>query len=408
MIAQSREAAYSALRNGKPVFSCKREDDRRLAERIYYGVIQNERFLNTCISFCTEKPIQKMQPQVLTVLQLSAYQLLFLSRIPESAVVNDAVNLCRKNRMGYASGFVNAVLRRICREKADLLERELAPAVRYSHPDWLADMLCKEFGEEKTAEYMKANQQMPRLRLQINLLRCSLDGYCGLLESNGISVLNINPLLSSVLIDSQPVHTLPGYAEGLFYIQDDAAREAVRLAEPLQDKRILDVCAAPGGKSCAAAIAGGNVLACDVSPDRLQRCRENFSRLGLAVPTRQVDATMTNPQWIQHFDLVFADVPCTGSGVIRKHPEIRRKSRVELESLLNLQKDILENVSQYVKPGGKLLYSTCSVLKEEDEDQIACFLRNHVDYDLEREPMRSWPQDLGNDGFFTAVLRRKL
>ena len=206
------------------------------------------------------------------------------------------------------------------------------------------------------------------------------------------------------MIQSREVGSLPGYSEGLFYIQDDAARQAVMLSEPRAGKRILDACAAPGGKSIAAAMAGAEVLSCDVNEKRLQRCRENYTRLGLEISCEAADATENRDCWNGKFDAVLADVPCTGSGILRKHPEIRLKSESDLFNLLPLQRKILDNVANYVKPGGLLIYSTCSVLKEEDEDQVQSFLSRHPDFCCEHEFYRNWPQFGRNDGFFAAKL----
>ena len=179
---------------------------------------------------------------------------------------------------------------------------------------------------------------------------------------------------------------------------------------------VLDVCAAPGGKSIAAALLGGDVIACDISPKRIERCVQNFQRLGLSIPCHVQDATVYYEDYSHRFDVVIADVPCTGSGVIRKHPEIRYKPESDLIQLKEIQRCILSNVSRYVAPGGILIYSTCSVLPEEDEDQVQLFLSQNTDYHLEpvslssfsceNGMLRSWPHLNGHDGFFAAALRR--
>ena len=237
-----------------------------------------------------------------------------------------------------------------------------------------------------------------------------------MLKEKGIAVLDLNRELDSVLIRSCDPAALPGYDEGFFYVQDDAARAAVRICSLAPGMRVLDACSAPGGKSMAAALDRAEVTACDISEKRLARCCENFSRMKMNIAVCLQDAAVFRPDWEGRFDCVLADVPCTGTGIIRRHPEIREKKEEELFSLLPIQQAILNNLSRYVKPGGLLLYSTCSVLREEDEDQVCDFLGRHADYSPDTSSaaselckegiMRSWPQQNGNDGFFAAKLRR--
>ena len=416
MSSPARATALAALLRGAPVFPCKREDDRHLTERLYYGVIQNERFLDACISRYLLSS-RRLKPAVREILRMSAYQILFLERVPHSAAVNDAVSLCRENRVDYAAGFVNAVLRRIAQNREDLLSLDWAPPVRYSHPDWLYRALSEDFGSELAASFMKENQFIPNIRLQVNNRCKKIQAFLTDLENAGIPVLDVNPLLSSVLIPPMSVEKIPGYWEGSFYVQDDAARMAVHLTGSLDGKKVLDVCAAPGGKSMAAVLEGASeVTACDIDSDRLSRCRENFDRMHFPVSCCEQDAGIVNNSFLNRFDVVIADVPCSGTGVIRKHPEIRRKTDSEVEALLPLQQKILNTVSGYVKNGGVLLYATCSVLKAEDENQVEAFLHTHPAFVLdpvsaesfscENRMMRSWPQMNHNDGFFACCLRR--
>ena len=406
MIAPARLAAFLELTGRRSELDQLQKEDRRLSERIVLSTGQNERFLDFCISRFATTPLSRMHPDVLWILRLSACQLLFFERIPASAAVNDAVALCRKKKASYAAGFVNAVLRRISEHREELFSQELDPAVRYSHPDWLEELLFSQIGEEETLAFFRANQEIPGLCVQVNTLRCSLKDYCSLLERAGIRILSVNPDFSSLQLSGTAVEKLPGYEEGMFYIQDDASRTAVRLAEIRPGQQVLDVCAAPGGKSMAAVLDGaGSVTSCDVSPSRLERCRENFSRLKFEIPVICADAAVFRPSLEGAFDTVLADVPCSGTGVIRRHPEIRKKERSELTVLLPIQSSILDNVSRYVTSGGVLLYSTCSVLREEDEAQTEAFLIRHPEFSLVAE-MRSWPQNSGNDGFYAAKMRR--
>ena len=422
MISPARSAALKALETYRKKGEltaprCHRPDDSRLAECIVQGVIQNERFLDDCLSGFLRGGLSRTHPRILDVLRLSAFQILFLDRIPDSAAVNDGVQLCREGKLSYASGMVNAVLRKVSDRKYVLLQNDRDLAIRYSCPDWFVDSLLKEHDRDFVRAFLESCQVVPDLRLQVNTLRCSLEQYRELLRSAGVSELGVNERFSSVLVPACEVESLPGYAEGLFYVQDDAARAVVKIAGLKSGMSVLDACAAPGGKSISAALDGGVVLSADLSEKRLLRCEENYRRMRLNIPVRQMDASAFDSSLNERFDVVIADVPCSGSGVIRKHPEIRRRSLEELDRLKEMQRAILENLSHYVRPGGMLIYSTCSVLTEEDEPQVLAFLDSHSEFRLssvtmegfrcENGMLRSWPQENGNDGFFAAKLIRQ-
>lgn len=421
MISPARKAAIAGLQcwrqKGKVIFpSISRPEDAKLAERIVQGVMHNERFLDACIAKYMSAGFSRLHPQTLDLLRMSAYQILFLDRVPDSAAVHDAVSICRNGALAYSAGFVNAVLRKVSAEKENLLSLDFPLAVRFSISDWLADSLVNHYGDEFVRQFLSASQEAPRLRVQINTQRCSLSEYISLLNDAGIDILSVNFFLSSVELDSFPVEKLPGYHEGLFYIQDDAARSTVRLAAVKPNMQVLDVCAAPGGKSIAAALDGGRVLAWDQNETRLRLCRENFSRLKMKIGIEQMDARTWRPELEGQFDLVIADVPCSGTGVIRKHAEIRHRKESDVLKLIVLQKEILDTVHQYVRKGGTLLYSTCSILPEENEDQVQRFLQAHPEFSLEPASVEgfncengmlySWPQSNKNDGFFAAKMRK--
>ena len=418
----ARHAALQALQqfrrqgNAEPA-RCEREDDSRLAERLFFGVLQNERFLDACIAryLSAAKP----HPSVMDLLRLGAYQILFLDRVPDSAAVNDAVTSCRASKQRYAAGMVNAVLRKISAGKVLLLKTDESTdlALRYSHPEWLVERLLREHEPDFVRGFLESNQETPALCLQINTFRTTPEAFDALLRQKGIVSLSAREDFPSITIPSRRVDTLPGYDEGLFFVQDNAARASVKIIGLKPGMRVLDACAAPGGKSMAAALEGADVLSCDVNASRLNRCTENYRRLGMAISVRQMDAAVFHPDWSELFDVVIADVPCSGTGVIRRHPEIRQRSLREVEDLRAIQSKILETLACYVRPGGTLLYSTCSVLRDEDEGQITAFLERCPEFrlvpvelkgfDCENGMLRSWPQRNGDDGFFAARLVKK-
>ncbi len=396
--------------------------DAALASRLCLGVLQNAGYLDYYLDrLLSVKP----ESTVRSILRLGAYQLLFLDKVPDHAAVSETVSLCRDFGRDRAAGLVNAVLRRLSAEKDALPPIPGAGtasylSLRWSHPLWLAERLIGELGYAFTEGFFRSNNEAAPLCIQVNRLRVSPEDYIRALERAEIPYRSFPALPGCLELEGGRVTELPGYKEGLFYVQDRAARCAVEAAGVRPGMRILDACAAPGGKSFAALLAAGgdcSLTACDIHEKKLRLIREGAERLGLrGIETRAADARRFEPGWESAFDLVLADVPCSGLGVIRKHPEIRRKSAEELARLPEIQAEILDNLSRYVKPGGLLLYSTCTVLRPENREQIARFLQRHPGYRSEEFRIGDlcseggcyefWPQQDGTDGFFAAKLRR--
>ena len=398
--------------------------DAALTTRLFLGVLQNESYLDYALDlYCRSRT----EPGIRTVLRLGAYQLLFLDKIPAHAAVSETVALCRAIRLDRGASLVNAVLRRLSENKDHLppVPGEGSAsylAIRCSHPLWLAERLIREQGYEQTEAFFRANNETAPLCIQLNRLRVSTEDYLRSLERLGIPYRVFPELPGCVELEGGKVPALPGFEEGLFYVQDRAARIAVHAAGVKSGMRILDACAAPGGKSMAAALdAEGNcqLISCDLHEKKLRLIRGSAERLGLedCLETFAADARSFRPEWESAFDLVLADVPCSGLGVIRKRPEIRRKDEEELQALPQIQSAILNNLCRYVKPGGVLLYSTCTVLQAEIRDRVSAFLQTHPDFSAEDFPVGDvrytdgcyafWPQTDGTDGFFAAKMRRK-
>ena len=397
--------------------------DASLATRMALGVMQNRRYCDYYIDAFYGKPLE---PGLRNILRLGVYQLLFLDKIPAHAAVGETVNLCRKIGRDRASGLVNAVLRRVAESRDHLLP---VPgegtadylAVRWSHPSWLAERMVREHGYAFAENFFRCNNEPAPLTIQVNRLMVTAEEYMRALDRAGIAYRSFPELPGCLELEGGHVSRLPGYEEGLFYVQDRAARLAVEAAGIRPGMRVLDACAAPGGKSFAAAIAAEGmceVLSCDIHEKKLRLIQSGAERLGIGcIHTRAMDARNSRVDFLNAFDVVLADVPCSGLGVIRKRPEIRDKTPEEIQALPAIQAAILENVSSYVKPGGVLLYSTCTVLAEENREQIQAFLALHRDFSAEDFCLGSirsqegcydfWPQTDGTDGFFAAKLRRK-
>ncbi len=402
----------------------KYELDRRdaaLASRLCLGVLQNRTLCDFYIDgLCSTK----LEPKVRDILRMGIYQLLFLDRIPERAAVNESVRLCKKVGYARASGLVNAVLRRV--SLGDLPEipgKGSAEylAIRYSHPRWLSERLIATRGYDFTEAFFSADNTPPGICIQVNTLKTDVRDYTSALERAGVEYLTFDTPCGCIELSGGNVTELPGFEEGLFYVQDRAARTAVEIAAPEPGMYVLDACAAPGGKSFAAAIGmnnEGHILSCDIHEKKLSLIRGGAERLGIEIiDTASSDARAFDESRAEKYDLVIADVPCSGMGVIRKKPEIREKTEQEIAALPRIQSDILRNLSRYVRPGGTLLYSTCTVLAEENEAVVRGFLSENKSFEPEPFEVNGikavdgmytfWPNVDATDGFFAAKMRRK-
>ena len=397
--------------------------DRALCTALCYGVLQNLFLLDHVLQSASTPPLKKAEPKILDILRIAAYQLLFLTKIPASAAVNEAVGLCRALGFSRASGYVNAVLRSVAADPAVPEIKGDPPtslSIRYSHPRWLVSEMCGLLGAAEAEEFLKCDNAPVPAFLQVNTLKTDAEALRAALAGEGIET-KMHPWLPDCLTaDAGDLARTDAFENGLFYVQDPAAQLAVRCAQPRRGQKILDACAAPGGKSFAAAIlsgGGAEITACDLHENKLKRLSAGAERLGLRIGVLTRDARENRPDWNGAFDLVLADVPCSGLGVIRKKPDIRYKDPASFAALPGLQAEILKNAARYAAPGGVLVYSTCTIRKEENEAVIEAFLRQNDDFSPEDFEipggrssdggmLRLWPQRDGTDGFFIAKLRR--
>ena len=400
--------------------------DRReaaLASRLCYGVLQNRGKLDFYLKQLLTGKLKDLHPVVHDILHLGLYQLFEMDKIPESAAVNESVTLakkyCRKQR--FAPGLVNAVLRGAIRQK-DTLKQPTCLEDRYSHPKKLVDLLRENLGD-KLEMMLQANNEAPDMVIQTNTLKISTQELVKRLEGEGVSVKNHPWMIDClVLADTGRLEQLPAFQEGLFYVQDAAAKLAVLCAQLPKDSKVLDCCAAPGGKSFAAAIAmggTGHITSCDVHEHKISLIDGGAKRLGMENITASVqDASAFREEWLERMDAVIADVPCSGYGIIRKKPDIRLKDPDTMRELPQLQLAILKNQARYVKPGGVLLYSTCTVLKRENEDIVEAFLKENTEFTIEKLNLPNVfpentngmltlvPGEYDTDGFFICRMRR--
>lgn len=399
--------------------------DAALATRLCYGVLQNRNKLDFYLKQLLTGRLKDLHPVVRDILHLGLYQIYELDKVPESAAVNESVTLAKKYcKNPKAGALVNAVLRKAAATKGTLQE-PVSYADRYSHPDELISLLKANLPKGKLEPMLIADNAAPRTVVQVNALRISAEELAERLNREHVSARPHEWMPDClVLSGTGSLEQLPAFREGLFYVQDPAAKLSVLCAGlPETGGNALDCCAAPGGKSFAAAIAmggKGSIVSCDIYPHKTALIENGAARLGLTnITARQQDASQVVPEWVGAMDTVIADVPCSGLGIIRKKPDIRYKNLKELEDLPALQLKILETQASYVRPGGTLLYSTCTVLKRENEDVVSAFLAVHGEFTTEPLPLPGVfsknetgmltliPGEYDTDGFFICRLRRK-
>ena len=397
--------------------------DAALATRLCYGVLQNRLKLDHYLQQLLTGKLKDLHPAVRDILHLGLYQMKEMDKVPTSAAVNESVDLAKKycKKQRYAPGLVNAVLRKA----ADApLQEPTGWQEKYSHPQPLIDLLKGYVGKERIEPMLRANNEAPETVVQVNTLVITTAALAQRLESEGVAVQPHGWMKDClVLSGTGNLEKLPSFREGLFYVQDAAAKLSVLCAELTPGQNVLDCCAAPGGKSFAAAIAmenRGSIVSCDVHPHKAELIANGAARLGIEVlSARCQDATAFVPDWEEKMDTVIADVPCSGLGIIRKKPDIRYKNLQELAALPALQLQILKNQARYVRPGGVLLYSTCTLLRQENEGIVEAFLKEDTRFQLEKLPLPTAfpentsgmlalvPGEYDTDGFFIAKLRRK-
>ena len=399
--------------------------DAALATRLCFGVQQNRMLLDFWLSNLSKIPLAKMEPAVRSILRLGAYQILFLDRVPDHAAVNQAVEQARKNsRNPRSAGLVNGILRSLIRQKSELPQPPDL-STRYSHPQWLVEAFSRRLPPEEVEDLLRADNSEPPTCIQINTCKAGTPAVIEALRQEGMTV-SPHPWLPDCLLlqGTGNLEQSAAFQRGWFYVQDAAAKLAVLAADPRPGMEVLDACAAPGGKSFAAAIAMGNqgrVISCDIHPHKQILLQRGAERLGFPIIQPEVlDGKVCKDNFLNRYELVIADVPCSGLGIIRKKPDIRYKDPEPLAGLPKVQSAILENVSRYVRPGGVLLYATCTLLERENEEIMAAFLEKRKDFTLEKFQLPGpfglcadgmltcWPHRHGTDGFFFAKLRRRV
>lgn len=390
--------------------------EKAFMKRLAEGTIERRLTLDYVLDQFSNVPVRKMKPLIRCLMRMSAYQILYMDSVPDSAVCNEAVKLATKRKFQNLKGFVNGVLRNLTRKK-DLINwpdktQELVSwlSITYSMPQWLIEMWIEQYGAERTEGMLSWLEKIHpvSIRFRSTLDKTTQLEYIAQMEKLGVQV-QASPYLeyAYLLSKAEGIQNLPGYEEGAFVVQDVSSMMAVEAAGICNTDFVMDICAAPGGKSLFAAQKAAKVLARDVNEAKLILIEENAQRMQADNVTVQLwDATQTDPEYLDQADVVLMDVPCSGLGVMGKKRDIKyhvtAESLVELEAL---QKKIVSASWRYVKPGGVLLYSTCTVRKEENEDMCK-WIGKELPFELET-CRQFFPGEDDCDGFFYARFRRK-
>lgn len=407
----SNIALSKALRQNQ--FSTKQ--DRAFLTRLVEGTVEQRLRLDYIINQFLKIKINKCKPFIRCLLRMSLYQILYMDSVPDSAACNEAVKLAKKHGFGSLSGFVNGVLRSISRDRDNIKypEKEaggLYWSIKYSVPEWLCSYIMEAYPSCYEKIFEGIYKERPTT-IRVNTNKITKEKLKKLLEEKDITVKDGCYTDISLLIEGYDfIRRLPGYREGFFTVQDESSMCAVLAAGIKKGDTVIDVCAAPGGKSTLAleCMNGeGMLYSMDISEEKLSLISENIERLGYTADIRAWDATEYIEELGGKADVVIADLPCSGLGIIGRKNDIKyRVTREQLDELANLQRRILDNVKRYVKPRGRLLFSTCTINPAENQENTCHFLEENEDYSLIEE--RVFLQGVDScDGFYYAIFEKE-
>lgn len=432
----NEKGAYSNIALNKHFSAHDLPDrDRAFITELVYGVVKWKLTLDRTVAACSSIRMEKLSPWIKNILRLGAYQLLYLTRVPASAAVNESVNLARRYGHKASAGYVNAVLRNIAggggkdivpdREKDTVGHLSL----RYSYPKWITERFMDIFGEEFAESLLEAGNGVPDLTVRANTLKTSAEGLVETLKNEGVDALPGKYIKEAVIIKSQvSVTGLDSFRNGLFQVQDESSMLPAIVLAPQPGEKVLDACSAPGGKATHMAQLmrnNGLITAMDIHEHKLKLIKDTADRLGTdIIRTELHDAAVPVPQNDGAYDRVLLDAPCSGLGIIRRKPDIKwAKESRDIGSITALQRRLINSVSKAVRPGGVMVYSTCTLLPDENErivrdflnenddfydDDISAFLPHGLSEHARGGMLQVYPNRDGTDGFFIARLARKV
>ena len=408
-----KEEAYSNLTINR-FLEKNRPDNTAFIRELVYGVLENKILLDYYLDKLIPSGIKKVKKKEATLLRLGLYQLIFMDSVPDYAAVNETVTLAKKLVRGR-EGFINGVLRGYMKKGSEIklpdetkdLKHYLS--IKYSFPLWLIEKWDKQYGMEECKKLLEASNARPKLSIRVNVNKTSREELKNYLEEKRYEVTEGTFSKRTLHVKGSGLLEDERYTEGYFSIQDEASTVAADELGAKPGETVIDVCAAPGGKTSAIAELMGNngkIYSCDIYEHKLELIDKLADRLGLSIiePTL-LDGTSGKAEWNETADRVLADVPCSGLGVIRRKPEIKYKDITDFRELVQIQKKILENASKYVKSGGTLVYSTCTINKDENELQVKEFLDNNKEFEFVSEKQFLPTEDI--DGFYVCKMIKK-
>lgn len=414
-----KEKAYSNIALNEEIKENRKkleEKDIGLISEIVYGVTTWRLTIDEIIKKYSKIKIKKISPWILNILRMGIYQIIFLDKIPKSAAVNESVNLAKRYGHSSSSNFVNAILRKV--EKSNYEEffqiddniEKISKTT--SMPIWIIEELLKNNNIETVEQICKNSNLKPKITIRINNLKTNKKEIEQKLKGKNIEYKETEYEDFLIFEKIKNVENLDLFKEGLFTIQDISAGQTAKILNPQKGEYILDACAAPGGKTTYIAEImenEGQILAWDIYEHRTKLIEENADRLGITIIKTEVkDASIYNEKLKEKFDKILLDVPCLGIGVIKRKPDIKWQRKVEdVKEIADIQKRILENCSKYLKSGGYLVYSTCSIIKEENENIIFQFLKENNNFKIVENNIINIIPDNEKDGFFICKLQKK-
>ena len=381
--------------------------DKAFVTALVYGVLERKITLDYLLKRFIKTPLKKVQPFTLEVLRVTLYQIMFMDKIPDSAAVNEAVKLIKRSKESRNSGFVNAVLRNVLREENLMPQGDSVAdlSVIYSCPQAIIESLVKDYGKEDANEILKHSLKPAKLTVRVNLIKTDMESFR---QNIGVDATEIEPTGALVLNKGIDISNNPLYADGQFFVQDTASQKVVSIFNPKPNERVLDMCAAPGGKSFSMAILmknSGEIVSCDLYEHKCRLIKNSAERLGLGIIKPLVLDASVYDEKLGKFDRVLCDVPCSGLGIIGRKPEIKYKNFEDFDNLPDIQFKILSNAKNYLKNGGQIMYSTCTLRKAENDEIISRFLDENKDFSLSYSHT-FMPHKDNTDGFYCALLNK--
>ncbi len=390
--------------------------DKGLVTELIYGIVSNKSAIDYIIMQFSKVKIKKMTPWVLGILRMGIYQIYYMDKIPHSAACNEAVTLAKKYSHGAGAGFVNGVLRSAARACADFKFPVSGDAVRdlsleYSYPEWITESLIAEYGMEKCLELYKENRKAHNTAIRVNTLKINKSELIEVLEKEGLECKLVNDLDNALIVCGKlNIEKSDAYKKGFYSLQNLSSQKAVEVLAPTSGKCVIDMCAAPGGKSCAIAEKmknDGKVYSFDIFPHKVELINRASARLGIEIIDTKVMDTAEYCSGLADFaDFVLADVPCSGLGVIHKKPDIKwTRTPQDIDGLCRIQTNILKNAARYVKSGGVLVYSTCTILPEENRLRIREFVNENKNFEIVYEE-QILTSSMGESGFYICKMMK--